>query len=72
MPCERPLAILQRRGATGMKVCVVGCGAVGSIFAAHLARRGEVEVHAYDVAKERVQAIQRGGTELLCGGASVR
>ena len=31
-----------------MKVCVVGCGAVGSLFAAHLAKAGEVEVWAYD------------------------
>jgi ketopantoate reductase len=55
-----------------MKVCVVGCGAAGSTFAAHLVRRGEVDVYAYDIAKERVQAIQRSGTELLCGGVSVR
>lgn len=52
------------RDNTTMKVCVVGCGAVGSIFAAHLARRGEVEVYAYDVAKEHVQAIQRSGLRL--------
>lgn len=47
-----------------MRVCVVGCGAVGSIFAAHLARRGEVEVYAYDVAKDHVEAIQRNGLRL--------
>ncbi len=47
-----------------MKVCVVGCGAVGSIFAAHLARAGEAEVYAFDVAKEHVDAICRHGLRL--------
>jgi len=47
-----------------MKICIVGCGAVGSIFAAHLARRGEAEVYAYDVAKEHVEAIQKRGLRL--------
>jgi 2-dehydropantoate 2-reductase len=47
-----------------MKVCVVGCGAVGSIFAAHLARRGEAEVYAYDVSKDHVEAIRRKGLRL--------
>lgn len=47
-----------------MKICVVGCGAVGSIFAAHLARKGEAEVYAYDVAKEHVEAIQKNGLRL--------
>lgn len=47
-----------------MKVCIVGCGAVGSIFAAHLARAGEAEVYAYDVAKEHVDAIRQHGLKL--------
>ncbi|MCI0403756.1 MAG: ketopantoate reductase family protein [Acidobacteria bacterium] len=47
-----------------LKVCVVGCGAVGGIFAAHLARLEEVEVHAYDVAREHVEAINRSGLRL--------
>ena len=47
-----------------MKVCVVGCGAVGSLFAAHLARGGEAEVFAYDVSREHVEAIHRGGLRL--------
>ena len=47
-----------------MKVCVVGCGAVGSIFAAHIARKGEAEVYAYDVAKEHVDAIRKKGLRL--------
>jgi len=47
-----------------VKICVIGCGAVGSIFAAHLARHGEAEVYAYDVAKEHVAAIQQKGLRL--------
>jgi 2-dehydropantoate 2-reductase len=47
-----------------MRICIVGCGAVGSIFAAHLARAGEAEIFAYDVAKEHVDAINRNGLRL--------
>ena len=51
-----------------MKIAVVGCGAVGSLFAAHLAKAGEVEVWAYDVWKEHVDAIRSSG--LRISGAS--
>lgn len=44
-----------------MKVCIVGCGAIGSLFAAHLARLDEVEVHAFDVAQAHVDAINKSG-----------
>jgi 2-dehydropantoate 2-reductase len=47
-----------------MRICVIGCGAVGSLFAAHLARAGEAEVWAYDVWKEQVEAIQRNGLRI--------
>jgi 2-dehydropantoate 2-reductase len=47
-----------------MKVCVIGCGAVGSIFAAHLAKAGEVEVWAYDVWKEHIDAINATGLRI--------
>lgn len=47
-----------------MKVCVIGCGAVGSLFAAHLARAAEAEVFAYDLARDHVEAINRGGLRL--------
>ena len=47
-----------------MKICVVGCGAVGSIFAAHLAQLKEVEVWAYDVNREHVEAINRDGLQV--------
>jgi 2-dehydropantoate 2-reductase len=47
-----------------MRICVVGCGAVGSLFAAHLAKAGECEVWAYDVWKEHVGAIKQHGLRL--------
>jgi len=46
------------------RICIVGCGAVGSLFAAHLARAGEAEVWAYDVAPDHVAAIQLHGLRL--------
>src|SRR5689334_18362032 len=47
-----------------MKICVVGCGAVGSLFAAHLAKAGQAEVWAYDVWKEHTDAIRAHGLRL--------
>src|SRR2546429_2663149 len=47
-----------------VKVCIVGCGAIGSIFGAHLARLEEVEVYAYDVNKEHVRAIHERGLRI--------
>ncbi|HZL54588.1 MAG TPA: 2-dehydropantoate 2-reductase [Solirubrobacteraceae bacterium] len=47
-----------------MRVCVVGCGAVGSLFAAHLATLEDVEVWAYDVVEEHVAAINANGLRL--------
>ncbi len=53
-----------------MRICVVGCGAVGSLFAAHLAKAGEAEVWAYDLWEEHVAAIRRNGLR-LSGAADV-
>jgi 2-dehydropantoate 2-reductase len=47
-----------------MKICVIGCGAVGSLFAAHLAKAGEAEVWAYDVWKDHTDAIRTHGLRL--------
>src|SRR5438105_2590063 len=46
------------------KICIVGCGAIGSIFAGHLARGGEVEVFAYDTAVPHVDAINQHGLRI--------
>jgi 2-dehydropantoate 2-reductase len=51
-----------------MRVCVVGCGAVGSLFAATLAQLDDVEVWAYDLAQEHVDAINRAGLRLSGAG----
>ena len=47
-----------------MRICIVGCGAVGSLFAAHLAKAGEAEIWAYDVWKDHTDAIRRNGLTL--------
>jgi 2-dehydropantoate 2-reductase len=47
-----------------MRVCVVGCGAVGSLFAANLAQIDDVEVWAYDLDRAHVDAINRDGLRL--------
>jgi 2-dehydropantoate 2-reductase len=51
-----------------MRVCIVGCGAVGSLFAANLARLDDVEVWAYDRAQPHVDAINRDGLRLSGAG----
>jgi 2-dehydropantoate 2-reductase len=47
-----------------VRVCVVGCGAVGSLFAAHLAQLDDVEVWAYDLDRLHVDAINAHGLRL--------
>ena len=47
-----------------MKVCIIGCGAIGSLFAAHLGRLEDVEVWAYDPDQAHVDAINQNGLSL--------
>ena len=54
-----------------MKVCVVGCGAVGSLFAAHLAQLDDVDVWAYDLDRAHVDAINSDGLRLTGAGEVV-
>ena len=51
-----------------MKIAVVGCGAVGSLFAANLAQLDDVEVWAYDLAQDHVDAINTQGLRLSGAG----
>jgi len=51
-----------------VRVCVVGCGAVGSLFAAQLAQLEEVEVWAYDRSQPHVDAINAHGLRLSGAG----
>jgi 2-dehydropantoate 2-reductase len=53
-----------------VRVCIVGCGAVGSLFAANLARLEDVEVWAYDLDRDHVDAMNRDGLR-LSGAADV-
>jgi 2-dehydropantoate 2-reductase len=54
-----------------VKVCIVGCGAVGSLFAANLAQLEDVEVWVYDLAREHVDAINANGLRLSGAGEVV-
>jgi 2-dehydropantoate 2-reductase len=54
-----------------VRVCIVGCGAVGSLFAANLAQLEDVEVWAYDLAIDHVEAINARGLRLSGAGEVV-
>ena len=54
-----------------MRVTVVGCGAVGSLFAANLAKLEDVEVWAFDLDGEHVAAINEHGLRLSGAGEVV-
>src|SRR5207302_10347768 len=70
----RPLArgaLCPRQGQGGellVRICIVGCGAVGSLFAANLAQLDDVEVWAYDASREHVDAINANGLRLSGAG----
>ena len=51
-----------------MRVAIIGCGAVGSLFAANLARLEDVEVWAYDAYAAHVDAINAHGLRLSGAG----
>ena len=54
-----------------MRVTIVGCGAVGSLFAANLAQLDDVEVWAFDLDREHVAAINEHGLRLSGAGEVV-
>jgi 2-dehydropantoate 2-reductase len=51
-----------------MRICIVGTGAVGSLFAANLAKLEDVDVWAYDLNRDHVDAINRDGLRLAGAG----
>lgn len=51
-----------------MRICIVGCGAVGSLFAANLATLADVEVWAFDLYQGHVDTIERDGLTLSGAG----
>jgi len=54
-----------------VRVCVVGCGAVGSLFAAGLAQLDDVDVWAYDLDQAHVAAINEHGLRITGAGELV-
>src|SRR5439155_8295302 len=60
--CNR---VSQGPGGARMRVCVVGCGAVGSLFAAALAQVEDVDVWAYDLDEAHVRAINERGLRIV-------
>jgi 2-dehydropantoate 2-reductase len=54
-----------------VRICIVGCGAVGSLFAANLAQLDDVDVWAYDASREHVDAINANGLRLSGAGEVV-
>jgi len=54
-----------------VRVTIVGCGAVGSLFAANLAQLDDVEVWAFDLDREHVAAINEHGLRLSGAGEVV-
>ena len=54
-----------------MRIAVVGCGAVGSLFAANLGTLDDVEVWAYDPWQEHIDAINAHGLRLSGAGEVV-
>jgi 2-dehydropantoate 2-reductase len=54
-----------------VRICIVGCGAVGSLFAANLAQLEDTEVWAYDLDRRHVDAINDHGLRLVGAGEVV-
>ena len=61
-PCADPVVDVSREGG-GVRVAVIGCGAVGSLFAAALAQLDDVEVWVYDLDAAHVAR----STATVCG-----
>src|SRR5439155_11579758 len=59
------------RDVVPVRVAIVGCGAVGSLFAANLAQLDDVEVWAFDLDREHVAAINKHGLRLSGAGEVV-
>src|SRR5206468_7079387 len=71
VPLAENRAARSARGNRLVRVCVVGCGAVGSLFAASLAQLGDVEVWAFDLDRAHVDAIDAHGLRLVGAGEIV-
>jgi 2-dehydropantoate 2-reductase len=47
-----------------IRVCIVGCGALGSVVGAHLAAQKGLEVYAFDVNEQHTRAIREHGLRI--------
>lgn len=47
-----------------VNICIVGCGALGGVIGAHLARLDDVEVYAYDISPAHVLAMREHGLRI--------
>ena len=47
-----------------LRICIVGGGAIGGLYAAHLAQLAETEVWVYDTASDHVTAMERDGLQV--------
>jgi 2-dehydropantoate 2-reductase len=47
-----------------VKICIVGCGSLGSVISAHLARLDDVEVYAYDTSEAHIRSITASGLRI--------
>ena len=68
VPLHETMERLIKAKEDSWSIAVIGCGAVGSLFAANLATLDDVEVWAYDLAQEHVDAINRDGLRLTGAG----
>ena len=64
-PCGRSRRRMSDASAEVVRVAVLGCGAIGSLYAAHLARVPGVEVWAVDPWAEHMAAIDAGGLRVI-------
>jgi len=62
-PIEVASGAKRIRTSKGIKICILGCGAMGSVYAAFLGDSGN-EVWAVDVWEEHVRAIKEHGLRL--------
>lgn len=65
MEAERPSG--SKRGEP-MRICVIGCGAIGSLFAAHLGQLDDVETWAYDLSQPHIDVMNQQGLRLTGAG----
>jgi 2-dehydropantoate 2-reductase len=62
--CDANSGLVLETNVMAVKICIVGCGALGSVIAAHLARLSDAEVYAYDTNAEHAREIRGKGLRI--------